>query len=246
MLRKIGFSLTPLFMLLALLVLPSVAHAAELKSSTDVHFAFAAQTTSGAGSGTVFTGDLALHIAQSTGTVQGTLSLPGKVNVPVAGVLSSFNQMTLYFFLNKFQNTFIKGQGTLTNSNEYTGTFQQFTGINQTGSGVWSALQVATTKTVNTYAYMGNTTSGSSAGAQFNAALTITKATGFGYANLPDGTLIPVSFFQLASNVTITFYLPNNTQIVAQGTASGSNLAGTFTSVQGLGIWNAYKVGFSF
>jgi hypothetical protein len=91
---------------------------------------------------------------------------------------------------------FIQGQATLNSSNVYAGQFQEYSGSNKIASGIWSAQSVSDPHQVTAYSVTGQVTSGSDSGTVINAALVLNNTTAAGSANLPDGTLAPVTTFR--------------------------------------------------
>jgi hypothetical protein len=241
MFSRIRFSFIAFATLLALLALPQITQASPQHKPSNqgisyAHFSFAALV----GSNTPLIGGLALKINEAKGTLNGTLNLPGNKYMPVAGTISG-GDMTIFIFLNRHHNTFMKAEGVFNGTNEYSGSCWEYMGASQMASGSWSALQVDQPNMMTAYAYHVTITDGPYTGSQMYAGLVLNNKTYTGTANLPDGSVTPVTFVRNGSHITMTFHLPYGILIAGQGTISGNSMYGTTTSSQGNGIWSAHE-----
>ncbi len=193
----------------------NVRAASAAYSTTTVHLAFSGLVTTGKLKGTPLTGGLT-EAVKSDGTFKGNLHLPGGALIPTDGKISSpFISITFY---NAMSAVKITGTGKLEKAGDFIGRFQIFYKDHKIDNGIWSALPIASPKSVIALAFLGADDKGPDTGAVYTGAIVLNSKTLDGTFNLPNGVVVPVQGKLLSNNhIHVEFLLSASSKIVGEG-----------------------------
>ncbi len=243
----VGFLALSVFSTLFFVQTRSAVHASGGKT-TPVNLAFTGLVTTGKAKGAVITGGLT-EVVQSNGYFNGSLHLPGGVQIPTRGRIVGKN-INITFDYTKGA-PIIKGEGDLEKTGGFVGRFQVFYKDKKIDTGTWSALPVARPKDSLALAFVGATVKGSDAGTTYSGAIVVDDKTHKGTFNTAAGAIIPVSAkFDAKGVITVVFHISSKVEIVGQGSpvqqATLKGYTGAFVGPKSgdAGKWAAYFFGF--
>ncbi len=225
----------------------TAARASDAKTTT-VHLAFTGIVTSGKANGAPITGGLT-EIIRSTGYFNGNLHQPDGTQISTSGKLDE-KRIAISFY-NMIGAPIINGQGYLTKSGDYVGTFQVYNNDKRIDKGLWSALPVVDPREAISLAFVGLDTNGPAKNTVYTGAIVLNEDTYVGTFNLPNGAVIPVGAkLNRKGSITVTFNLSSSSKIVGIGSTSREGTlrgyAGNFVGPDNkdAGQWVAYRFRF--
>ena len=225
----------------------NTAKASDARTTT-LHLAFTGIVTNGISKDTPITGGLT-EIVRSTGYFNGNLHQPDGTQISTSGKI--FKKQIEITFYDALGTAVIRGQGHLSSSGNYIGTFQVYYSDNHIDTGLWSALPVTHTKEVIALDFVGIDTDGLDASSVYTGAIILNDDTLAGTFNLPNGASIPVvAKVGSKGTLTVTFRFSSSSKIVGTGAHSHvselTGYSGTFVGPNSsdAGNWVAYKFRF--